>query len=201
MNGVRLIAVTNRLLCPTQDEFSQRVKQIAAGLGGQGAILLREKDLAPPEYAQLAQACRALAAPSHTPLILHSQPALARQTGLPVHLPLPLLKTLDGLPPCFGASVHSVAQAEQAQQKGASYLIAGHIFPTDCKPGLPARGLDFLAQVVRASRVPVYAIGGITPENGAAVLTAGAAGLCVMSRWMTCPELPASLNAYLALFE
>lgn len=78
-------------------------------------------------------------------------------------------------------SVHSVEQAVRAQQLGADFLIAGHIFPTDCKPGLPPRGLEFLGQVCRAVTIPVYAIGGITPENAPLAVKAGAAGVCIMS--------------------
>lgn len=53
----------------------------------------------------------------------------------------------------------------EAQALGATYLLAGHIFDTSCKPGLPGRGLDFLAQVCAAVPLPVYAIGGITAET------------------------------------
>lgn len=87
---------------------------------------------------------------------------------------------------CIGASVHSVEDALAAQKAGATYLTAGHIFDTDCKKGLPGRGLAFLKDVCQATALPVYAIGGVTPENLPDVMAAGAAGGCMMSLAMKC---------------
>ena len=67
---------------------------------------------------------------------------------------------------------------------GADFLIAGHIFPTDCKKGVAPRGLDFLNSVVKISTVPVYAIGGISRKNLSLVLQAGAKDGCIMSGFM-----------------
>ena len=72
----------------------------------------------------------------------------------------------------------------QAQQLGASYITAGHIFATDCKKGLPPRGLGFLKDICRRVDIPVYAIGGITEENMVSALEAGAEGVCIMSGLM-----------------
>ena len=82
--------------------------------------------------------------------------------------------------------MHSVEDARRAGQLGASYLIAGHIFATGCKPGIPPRGLAFLQEVCRAASVPVYAIGGISldSEQMQSVLSCGAAGVCIMSGMM-----------------
>ena len=65
----------------------------------------------------------------------------------------------------IGASCHSVEEAREAVELGCNYIIAGHIFATDCKKGLPGRGLDFLKEVCASVSVPVYAIGGINSEN------------------------------------
>ena len=72
----------------------------------------------------------------------------------------------------------------EAERLGCSYLIAGHIYATSCKPGLPPRGLAFLREVTVATELPVYAIGGITPIRLAEILAAGAAGGCAMSSLM-----------------
>ena len=85
-------------------------------------------------------------------------------------------------------SCHSVAEAVRAQTLGCTYVTAGHIFETDCKLGLPGRGLKFLTEVCQAVSIPVCAIGGISAENLAAVRDAGAAGACVMSGPMTCED-------------
>ena len=81
----------------------------------------------------------------------------------------------------IGVSVHSVEEAIFAEKMGAGYVTAGHIFLTDCKKGLAARGLPFLKNVCESVGIPVYAIGGITPDHVDAGLGAGAAGFGVMS--------------------
>ncbi|MCD8120393.1 MAG: thiamine phosphate synthase [Lachnospiraceae bacterium] len=86
----------------------------------------------------------------------------------------------------IGVSLHSAEEAGALQGTPATYIQAGHIFATDCKRGVPPRGLNFLREVCRATDLPVFAIGGITPERYPAALEAGAAGVCVMSGLMEC---------------
>ena len=139
-----MICVTNRKLC--RGDFLERIEQLAAG--GADAILLREKDLSVPEYAALAKQCLAICQAYHTPLWLNSFRKVAGALQLPVQLPMPILRTLTESQraqlPAIGASVHSPEEAVLAEKLGASWLIAGHIFATACKPDLPPRGLDFL---------------------------------------------------------
>ena len=82
--------------------------------------------------------------------------------------------------------MHTASEAKEAQELGADYLIAGHIFSTDCKKGVPARGLTFLKEVCDSVTVPVFAIGGITKDRIEDVLSTGAKGICIMSEAMTC---------------
>ena len=109
----------------------------------------------------------------------------ARRLGCPnIHLPLHLLMQYQGQLKDFehiGTSIHSVEEAVKASRAGATCLTAGHIFETDCKKGLPGRGLTFLKNVCEAVEIPVYGIGGITPENMPLILETGAAGGCMMS--------------------
>ena len=86
--------------------------------------------------------------------------------------------------PILGVSCHSVEEAGKAKELGCTYIIAGHIFETDCKKGVPPRGLEFLKEVCDTIDIPVYAIGGITMDNIALVKNAGAAGGCMMSGLM-----------------
>lgn len=83
-----------------------------------------------------------------------------------------------------GTSVHSLKQANLAMHLQADYMTAGHIFETDCKKGLPGRGLSFLSKVVCKSEVPVYGIGGISADNAGQIMETGAAGVCIMSGFM-----------------
>ena len=106
-----------------------------------------------------------------------------RQGASHLHLPLHLLRQYSGELDGFsqvGASVHSVEDALEAQAMGASYLVAGHIFPTSCKEGVPPRGLSFLKEVCQAVKIPVYAIGGINRNHVPEILAQGE--MCIRDR-------------------
>lgn len=193
---MELIAVTNRSLCKSPADFRQRIAILAKTLTAGDRILLREKDMPPADYTKLAQECQAICRDSAAKLILHTYPAAAQQLGIShVHLPFPLLQQAPEKG-TYSTSVHSVGEAVAAEQLGAAFLIAGHVFPTACKKGLPPRGLDFLRSVCGAVSIPVYGIGGITAERAPAVLEAGAAGVCIMSQFMTCDDLPETIQLF-----
>ena len=190
-----ILCVTSRSLC--REDFLTRLERIAAA--GPAGVILREKDLPPEDYRALAERALALCRARGVPCILHSFPETAEALGeRAIHLPLPLLRALPperrGAFRVLGTSCHSVEDAREAEKLGCTYITAGHVFATDCKKGLAPRGLDFLRAVCRAVDLPVWAIGGITPENFPSVRAAGARGGCVMSGLMTCPD-PAALLA------
>lgn len=91
--------------------------------------------------------------------------------------PLPQQSSL-GKPLIVSRSVHSPLEA--ARSIRVSYVVAGHVFPSASKPGRIPLGIDGLASIVAASPAPVVAIGGITPERVAAVITRGAQGVAVI---------------------
>ena len=189
-----IICITNRALC--RGDYLARLAAIADAPAR--AIVLREKDLSEDAYAVLAAQVLAQCAGRGTPCILHAFPHTAKRLGCKrIHLPLAQLRALEAADQaafsCTGTSVHSVEEARESVRLGASYLIAGHIFATDCKKGLPPRGLSFLQEVCAAVPAPVYAIGGIGAEHLAQVRRAGAAGACVMSGLMQCADPSAAL--------
>src|SRR5205823_1458169 len=96
-------------------------------------------------------------------------------------LPVPDAVALADRRLIVGRSVHSLAEAVEAAERGADYVTFGHVFPTTTHPGVPPRGLSQLEEIVRAVDVPVLAIGGITVENLADVLATGCAGVAVIS--------------------
>ncbi len=174
-----ITVVTNRHLC--QEDFLVRIERLAAG--GAECIILREKDLSIDEYHRLAEKVLAVCMPYRTECILHS---FAEIDHPQVHLPLPVMRCCSRKQnwQTVGVSVHSVEESREAEAWGADYLVAGHIFPTDCKRGLAGRGTDFLYEVCRAVRIPVCAIGGITEENVRLLAGTGIAGICIMSSAM-----------------
>ncbi|HFF3189125.1 thiazole tautomerase TenI [Bacillus cereus] len=80
-----------------------------------------------------------------------------------------------------GYSVHSVEEAIEAFKNGADSLVYGHVFPTECKKGVPARGLEEISDIARSLSIPIIAIGGITPENTKDILASEVSGIAVMS--------------------
>ncbi|OPX86807.1 MAG: Regulatory protein TenI [Pelotomaculum sp. PtaB.Bin104] len=181
-----LICVTNRKLC--RDDFFDRIEQIAKGKPH--AIMLREKDLSIPEYSSMAKRIYEICVKNQVTLIINQNLEAAAEMKCPyIHLSMPDLRKYKQEIKHFSqvsASVHSVSEAREAQALGATYLIAGHIFPTECKKGVPPRGLSFLKKVCNSVEIPVFAIGGITSAKVKVVTQAGAKGVCVMSEAMTC---------------
>lgn len=185
-----IICVTNRKLC--KENFFKRIDDIAKQKPK--AFILREKDMSETEYASLTKKVAKICQNYGVTCVLHSFSDVAADLGAEaLHLPLPVLRQMEeNKRACFkeiGTSCHSVADAVEAEKLGCTYIIAGHIFETDCKKGVPPRGLDFLREVCRAVKIPVYAIGGISKDNIASVKNVGAKGGCVMSGFMTCSDV------------
>ncbi|MCR5743267.1 MAG: thiamine phosphate synthase [Lachnospiraceae bacterium] len=190
-----IICVTNRKLC--REDFLTRIERIAAA--GVAGIILREKDMDPIEYERLAEQVIKMCENYPTKCILHSFTDVAlRLNHRAIHLPLGVLGALnDEQRMCFdtlGASCHSAEDAAFASDKGCTYIVAGHVYDTDCKRGLPGRGPGFLQEVSASVSIPVYGIGGIGPQNIGEV-RACHAGACLMSSLMTTPDVEGLIKA------
>ncbi len=201
----KLLAITNRHLC--NNDFLEQIKDICT-LNEKNeviksvSVVLREKDLSEKDYKELAAKVLEVCKKNNTECILHTYYKAAKELDCrKIHLPLHVLKSNPRIYREFkevGVSIHSVSEAIEAMNLGATYITAGHIFATDCKKGLPPRGLDFLSSVCSSVNIPVYAIGGISPANAQEAINAGAEGICIMSGLMTCknPSLFISKEKY-----
>lgn len=190
MSELPLIAVTDSASCPRP--LPKQIERLAklTELRPQ-SVILRAKALDKAAYRTLALQAQQSCKVTGIPLILHSDWQLAHDLGISkLHLPLALLRQM---PACkrthftwLSTSVHSVEEAIEAQALGATVLIAGHIYTTQCKAGLAPRGLGFLQNVCNAVSLPVYAIGGIgfDATQHAELQANGARGACVMSAYM-----------------
>jgi thiamine-phosphate pyrophosphorylase len=191
-----LICVTNRKLC--RDNFIERIDKISQGKPY--GIMLREKDMNKYEYEALAIRIKKICDANNVQLIINNNIETAIKIGIPnIHLSMASLRdNINRLEQfkSIGASVHSLDEAIEAQRLGASYIIAGHIFPTDCKRGIPPRGLSFLQEICNASSIPVFAIGGITSDRKKDVMKIGAKGMCIMSQIMTCENPIECINKF-----
>ena len=185
----KIVSVTNRQLC--REDFLTRLSRVAHS--GVDVMILREKDLPPESYRVLARQALEVCRETDALCVLHTYADVALELGCrAVHLPLPVLRQLTEEQrrrfTVLGASCHSLEDVEEAARLGCTYVTLGHIFATDCKPGLPPRGLELLRQICAASPIPVYAIGGIGLDNARSACDAGAAGVCLMSGLMRCPD-------------
>jgi thiamine-phosphate diphosphorylase len=150
--------------------------------GGVDAIYLRDVDLPEPELARLVRQVRERVGDDVT-LLLNGDPERAKRLGTGLHLreqdvTISAARAALGPATLVGRSVHSAAGAAAA--RSADYALAGHVFASASKPGLPPLGLDGFAAIAAAASCPVLAIGGITPERVAKVMQAGASGVAVI---------------------
>lgn len=187
-----VIAVTNRRL--SQRPFLEQIKRVCQ-LRPE-AVILREKDLSETEYSKLAEEVYNITTSYDVRLIIHTYINVAKELGInTVHMSLHNMREyrkefIDNVNKInnikTGCSIHSVEEAVEARNMGASYITAGHVYATDCKKGLAPRGLDFLKNVCDSVDIPVYAIGGINIDDGRRkeVKKYGAAGSCIMSGMM-----------------
>lgn len=182
-----IICVTNRKLCKT--DFLTRIEEICRN--HPKAVILREKDLSEEDYLKLASEVSSICERYDVLFIAHSFPAAATTA---LHMPLAFFRKSDNI--ICGTSVHSIDDAIKAESLGADYVIAGHVFDTDCKKGLPGRGLGFIKEISDNISIPVYAIGGIDPDRFKSVIEAGAKGAAIMSGLMTCQDVDSFMSAF-----
>ncbi|WP_314012417.1 thiamine phosphate synthase [Mogibacterium diversum] len=177
------VCVTNRHL--TDRPLYEQLKVVFA-ISKPDVVILREKDLSEDDYRSLAYRVKALCDMHDVKLIINKHYNVARELHTPVQLSVDDYKLygVDCADLSVGASIHSLQEAIVVGNEGADFIVAGHIFETDCKRGLPGRGIEFLTSIVEQVDVPVYAIGGIDEFNIEEVASTGASGACQMSFYM-----------------
>jgi thiamine-phosphate pyrophosphorylase len=160
--------------------------------GGVRAVQLREKDLPGKELFLLAENTKALCARYRAQLFINDRIDVALavdadgvQLGNDA-IPIDAARELLGESKLIGASTHSLKEGLAAEQAGADFILFGPVYFTPSKAayGKP-QGLESLKEVVEKISLPVYAIGGVNPENTAAVKKTGARGVAVISAVMS----------------
>jgi len=119
------------------------------------------------------------------------------QDDLPAAAARPLLRPTMML----GVSTHDEAQARQAVVDGADYVAVGSIFPTGSKAGFQLVGPDLVRKLRPEIRVPLVAIGGITEDNVARVIEAGADAVAVISAVCGAPDPAEATRRFLRRIE
>ena len=172
--------------------------------GGCRLIQLREKEWPSGRLLPLAERLRERCRRGSVTFIVNDRVDLAIAVGadgvhlgqddLPTRAARPLLR--PGM--VLGRSTHSVAQAREAQSEGADYIAVGSMFPTQTKPDFELVGPELIRAVRPATKSPLIGIGGITRENVAEVIRAGADGVAVISAVCGAPDPAAATREFLA---
>ena len=183
------IVITNRHL--VQGDFLKQLEKVTKL--HLHALILREKDLADDAYESLAKKVFDLCKREDITFFLHTKIEIARKIGCQnIHLSIPVLKGLSetekkALTEDFceiSISCHSMEDVEIAMAGGATQIILGTIFETECKKGVLGKGVEFVREICQKCPLPVYAIGGMDLQRLPLVIDAGAAGCCMMSGFM-----------------
>lgn len=183
MFNPEIICVTQSTLFNDTSDFLNQINKICRGKAGR--IILREKHLSESEYFKLAFDVKNICSKYNISLTVHNFPDIAKKLECEYfHCPFHLLKDNINRFKYTGVSVHSVSEAIESEKSGAYYITAGHIFETQCKAGIEPKGVDFIKKICKNVKVPVYAIGGINPENIHLLKDTGVNGVCIMSSLM-----------------
>jgi thiamine-phosphate pyrophosphorylase len=166
-----------------------------ASRAGVHLVHVRERDLDGGPLAALVRRCVAAVEGTRARVVVNDRLDVAIAAGAHgVHLrgdSLPASAVRAVCPPGFlvGRSVHACDEAVAAVERGGlDYLLFGTVFPTSSKPGRDPAGPTTLARVAAATRIPVLAVGGVTPDNVSEVAAAGAAGFAAIGMFATGSE-------------
>lgn len=179
---MKVIGVTNRKLCV---DFYRRIEEISKE--DLQYLILREKDLGYEELKNMSLRVKEILKESNIGLIINSNFDVAKEVeakGVQLSFPDFIKVKTRNYNGIVGVSIHSIEEAIEVEKRGANYLLYGHIFETDCKKGVPPRGIEELKKICKKVNIPVYAIGGINKDNARVVIESGAYGVAYMSSLM-----------------
>lgn len=192
-----LCYITDRTKFPGDENARQRalfVKIAEASRAGVDLIQLREKDLSTRELEALARAAVHVVRENYwepaTRLLINSRSDIALACDADgVHLRSkdispPDVRTIwidagNSSSPLVSISCHTVAEVARAASDGADFAVFAPVFEKRDPPETTAVGLDQLREACR-QKIPVLALGGVTLENAAACIDAGAAGIAAI---------------------
>ena len=200
-----LYAITDATLQP-----SGRLKQVveASISGGAVAIQYRDKGVSDARRRREASELLALCRSRGVPFIINDDIHLAQAVGADgVHVgkddcTIESAREALGVKFIIGISCYDSAQrALDAQRLGASYIAYGSFYPSNTKRDATRATTKLLRETRAQLHIPIVAIGGITPQNGAPLLDAGADLLAAIHGVFGSTDPKAAAKAYAALFK
>jgi thiamine-phosphate pyrophosphorylase len=199
------------LITPPKIEIRAFAEDLAAALdaGPVACLQLRLKDVSDDEIKRAAEALLPVCHERGVPLLMNDRPDLALLTGCDgAHVgqqdtPYAEARRILGDEAMIGVTCHNSAHlAMEAAEAGADYVAFGAFYPTNTKEITHYAELETLQSWSAISTIPCVAIGGITVENAAPLVTAGADFIAVSAGVWDHPEgVPAAVAAFNALFD
>ncbi|MDQ3259974.1 MAG: thiamine phosphate synthase [Burkholderiales bacterium] len=196
-------------ITPERTDSNRLLREVEAALrGGASVLQYRAKHLAPNLKANQAQAVQGLCKKYRVPLIINDDAALAASMSASgVHIgsqDMPFEEAqqslLSGM--LVGVSCYDqLAFAMEAETNGADYVAFGSFFPSPTKPNAVRASLDLLREAKQQLSCPIVAIGGITLENAAPLIEAGADAVAVIGALFEAPDIEATAKEFTQLFK
>jgi len=174
--------------------------------GGVTMVQLRDRDLPAGELLELARTLKRVTR-GKALLVINDRADIVQgieADGLQLPeagLPTRMARNLVGRYAVVGRSVHDADSARRASEEGAEFVVAGTIYKSTSKPETKPQGTGVIAEITKDSSLPVLAIGGITVENVADVVKAGAAGVAVISAISKAEDPKAAAEALTAALK
>lgn len=206
MVDFRFYLIGDRTRCAGRSLASALSEACRAGVR---AIQIREKDLDTPDLLALTRKVQEELGECRPLVMVNGNLEVAAACGARgVHLPersMPasMVRTAravrDRLPAgaLIARSTHSMEAAREAEAEGADFITFGPVYDTPSKAAYgPAQGLRALSDAVRAVKIPVFALGGVTPGRTGQCLEAGAFGVAAISAVLSRPDIPAAVGAF-----
>ena len=204
VSTLRLCLVTDRALAGGRSVLDVA---LAAAQGGATMVQLREKDATMRAFVEAARALKAALAPLGVPLAINDRLDVALAVdadGLHVgqdDLPVAEARRLLAPGKFIGLSITALDQILRPDAEAADYLGVGPIYAQQTKVDAAAPlGLEGLRRIRGLTDKPIVAIGGLTPDNSASVLAAGANGLAVVSAIVAADDPEAAARRFVGLW-
>jgi len=193
---------------PDLDDTDELLRNVRLALqGGARVLQYRNKSADAKLRSQQARALRALARKFDTTFIVNDDAPLAAEVDADgVHLggddgSVATARTLLGAKKIIGVSCYNrMPLAQEAVKQGADYVAFGAFFPSSVKPQAVRADLPLLQAARGELHVPIVAIGGITLQNGTALIEAGADALAVISALWNAADIETSALGFSTLF-
>jgi len=196
-------------ITPDLADTGELLRRVRAALSG-GIRLLQYRNKAATAALRGTQAreLQALCSGAGVPLIINDHLDLALECGAAgLHLggddgDIAAARARLGPHRLLGASCYDrIGLAEAAIAAGADHVAFGSFFPSGVKPGAARPPVDLITQARSRLRVPVVAIGGITPHNAPQLVAAGADAVAVISAVFGAADIAAAAREFQPLFD